>query len=251
MLNRESESSRPKDQEPKGNRLGIFADDDLGFATAYSSPFTGLPSFTPIIIGTGFIREVRKQLRITRLDLVDVIVAEQYYDNYPVRQEVSQFISRLRRVNPHAWIVETGGIAEKPIYPDSTRVLQTLDMLAMVRQIDKAPPNIKARLNALRVFTTEGFVEAKKWSERKGGFLYDYATISLQKFGRNPHNMQVLELLSIDYKNLFDRLQNMPENLMPEAMHTLWTVIGHLQLGNGLDYYGMSLDRLRGLLENK
>ena len=251
MPNNEGESLRQKDQEPKENRLGIFADDEPRFATTYSRPFTGLPTFTPIIIGSGFIREVREQLGTIRLDLVDVVVAEQYYGNYPVRQEMSQFISRLRAVNLHAWIVETGGIAEEPIYQGSNRVLETNDMLQMARQIDKTPPTAQARVNALKVFTTEGFVEAKKWSERKRGVYSDYASTSLQRFGRNPHNMQVLELLSIDHKNLSDRLLEMPENLMPEAMHTLWTIIGHLQLGNGPDYYGMSLDRLRGLIESK
>ena len=248
MLNKEGESLKPKDQEPKENRLGIFADDELRFANSYSRPFTGLPSFTPIIIGTGFIRNVREQLSTITLDLVDVVVAEQYYDNYPVRQEMLQFIKRLRAVNLGAWIVETGAIAEQSIYQGSNRVLGTLDMLAMVRQIDKTLPTTQARLNALKVFTTEGFVEAKKWSERKLGVD---ATESLQRFDRNPYNMQVLEQLSIGYKNLCDKLLDMPENLMPEAMHNLWTVIGHLQLGNGPDYYGMSLDRLRGLLESK
>lgn len=253
MPNREGESLRPKDQEPKENRLGIFADDDFDFATTYSRPFTGLPSFTPIIIGTGFIREAKEKLEAIKLDLVDVVVAEQYYDNYPVRQEMSQFIRRLRGVNSHAWIVETGGAAFNPIYQGSNRVLDTLDMLDMSRVIDKTPPTVKARLHALKVFTTEGFVEARKASEGGVRGLYGIGEtdMSLKRFGKNPHNMQVLELLSIDYDNLCDKLQNVPEKLIPEAMHTLWTVVGHLQLGNGPDYYGMSLDRLRGLIGGK
>lgn len=250
MSNVEAKSLTSKDQEPKENRLGVFANDDLDFATDYARPFTELPSFTPIIIGTGFIRKIREQLEAVKLDLVDVVIVEQYYDNYQVRQEMSQFIARLRQVNSNAWVVESGGIAEESIYLGSNRVLDTIDMIQMARQIDKTPPTIPTRLNALRVFTTEGFVEAKKWSGREGNF-YDYASMSLKKFSRNPNNMQVLELLRIDYDSLSDKLLNMPENLMPDAMHTFWTVIGHLQLENGPDYYGMSLDRLRNLLERK
>lgn len=247
----QSELLLPKDIEPKENRLGIFADDQKGRAKLYSRPFVGIKGFTPIIIDKGTDFEARIKLDDVNLNHVEIAIIEEFYDNYYLREYMLGFVKRLRSANPKAFVIETGAIAGRgpdQIYQDSNRVVSTIDMIDIASNLERTPPNLKARVNALKTLTVQGFVEAGRADDRNKPYSVSQG---LKNATRNSDFSSVLEMLSVSNHDFNNKLQILTEEKQRDAMHNLWSIIGHLQMGNSQDDYGMSLDRLKRLITIK
>lgn len=246
-----NELTLPKDSEPKENRFGVFADDQKGRAQSYARPFLGLKSFTPIVLEKGSTSEASAKLDKVNLAHIDIAVIEEFYDNHYLREYMIGFMKRLRDANPNAFIVETGALAGRAphqFYQDSNRLVMSFDMMEIASSLLRMPPNLKARINALKTLTVEGFIQAGKADDRTKDFDIG---VSLRSAEKNSLYMRVLKMLSIESNDFKHKVEDLPQESERDIMHTLWSIIGHLQIGNSPDDYGMSLDRLKRSLTAK
>ena len=249
----EGEGSIRKDLEPQIHTFGVFANDERGFAREYASCFDGLNLFTPIIIDTPSARKARVELEKVQLDCVSIVIAEQYFDNPYMRSAMANFIGHLRQVNKTAWIVETGGAAVDHFYEGTNGLIPTSHMFDISKKLQEEPFTLQARLRVLKNFTSESFEEAQSAEFLTVTDSKDVLELFriLDKASKHTKFPDVLALLSITEEDFTDKIPNLPQEFIPEAMHTLWMVIGHLEIGNGVEFYSGSLTRLMNLLEGK
>lgn len=241
-----------RETEPQRHTLGIFADDEPRFAQEYASCFDGLRLFTPIIVTSRVPLEVSEQLKNVPLNNVGFVITDQHFVDPDLRNEMSKFISNLREVNSTAWIIETGGWAVEQVFKGSNRVVPRYDMSSILKYLRTAPPTTQAKINALKVWSTEAFREASKFSDTSTtGDLDLQRRNSLSKAVNNHRFTELLNMLDIEYGDFYTRVSNASGEILPEIIHTLWSIIGHLELGNEEGFFSLPLRRLHSLLEGK
>ncbi len=229
-----------EEKGPRNYSIGVFVDDEITFGELYARYFLDLPLFTSIIIRPFVSNELEIQLKNTQLNNVSVIITDQFWNNNSFKKPMRQFIKEVRVRNPDAWIVETSGFPKfPPVFPGSNRVLDRLDLIRGLNQLKHVPLKTSARLNALKIWTTEAFIRST-----------DDNSIYERRARLHSKYPVVLEHLQMSRKDFDDHFSKLPYESTAEVMHTLWLVLGHLELGNSSDFYGLTLQRLKILIKN-
>ncbi len=105
-----------------------------------------------------------------------------------------------------------------------------------------------AYLSALKVWTTQAFIEAERFSQGEDSFGRSF--YSQTKAQENPNFTTVLQLLQINEERFKECLLEIQSESIPQVLHTLWSVIGHLEIGHSSEFYTSSLTRLQNLLKS-
>lgn len=246
-----------KDQEPRSFLTGVFIDDDSYPLKKFTEPFLDLPSFRSIMINPFSAQNFSNSLNQIPPQEVDLVIADQFFDMDVFRPSTRKFIKRVRESNPTAWILETSYSPSGKIYPGSNMSIQTWHLIEIVKDnILILPPNAKTRLDKFKYLTSKAFQEAKsvdvliQYGHPKPELL-SRARNSKRRAQKHPYYLQALSLLQLDAAE-FDKLfQTIPDESVAKVVHGLWSVIGHLEMGNSSDFYGLPLDRLRSLIKRE
>lgn len=242
-----------RDREPLPQLVGVFADDEEGFAEVNTTHFTGIPSFSPIIIETLDVVDFGRQLNMIQPEQVAMVITDQFWNRRYHRVSMANFLLRVRQQNPDAWIVETGGIAQDPAFKQSDRVLPRYELWIGLRNLQTVPPVANARIEALKIWTTNAFIRANEAAQIdvSGTDGINIMLASWDRAQKDRYYQQTLELLGMTEGEFRKQFLEVSRGSIPDVMHTLWTIMGHLELKHEKPTYGLSLQRLQELLKER
>lgn len=261
-------------EQPKGDEvlqppvpLGIFIDDENTFAKGWERCFKipGFATLRPEIpdmldeetedeIG-GKIIQFINGITDDQLKMAAVVVVDQFYDQPDLRVAMTRFISRLRKINQQAFILETSGDPDGLIYPESNAVITTGMWHTDAQQLIRKSPSFPlARLQALRIYSNPAFIQASladpRNDDKYGRFEAESAReYSCKRLIARAEFGEIIKMLETDVDTPFLQIF---EDMSPEQqklfLHNGWNIVGHIQIGNGPAFFGGSVERLRGLL---
>lgn len=250
--------------------LGIFIDDEDIFAESWEMCFR-IPGFSTLrpSIPDFLDRDTREQItegifrfiqNVTddQLKRTAVVVVDQFADNLKLRNGIRDFISRLREVNNQAYILETSGYTDGLMYPGSNAYLTNLVSTGNARPLINLSPELpSARIQAFQFYSNPSFIQAgladPSYAERTGRDEFSSQSsrsLSFNKLISSDEFEVVLNYLNLDSDALLYKIFNSFSPLEQKLiLHYCWNIVGHIQIGSGVEYFGGSIARIKELLQ--
>ena len=151
MEARTKEKSAPGNQEliPTENINGVFIGNSRDIANKLASIFDTKSFTTRVAIAADDPKILRDQLGDIIPSNVKVVITDQYrdFDRPKLRKEVRIFLNKL---SPDTLVVETGGLADKPVYDKKNKVSPLTELFGIVQTIDATDLTSSERVTALK-----------------------------------------------------------------------------------------------------
>lgn len=166
-------------------------------------------------------------------------------------------MASLREANKDALIIEHSAYADLLIYSNSNGII-TKDLLneasALIRQ---TPMVTAARLHAIQLYSNPSFIEAgiadPTFVDKGGSDYLERDWMRRSSFERLMSESKYDDIKLMLGLNLHDSLsvqfKLMNADKQKLFLHYAWTIVAHMQIGNGPEYFGGSLIRLKESLK--
>ncbi|GEM_PF-4719240 len=199
------------------------------------------------------------------LSYINIAFIDQFVTEPRLMESSAKLVSKIRRQNPQANIVETSYAPSGKVYGESDSTLDgqdftyLLSIIVNILSVQNQGNSHRALIQQITHHSHEASVQAERAS-RANPDDFDFA-ISLNKLAAyEPELKTLLELLGVELSSgeideslnytydLIDPLKN-PEK--QKAMHNVWTIVLHLRRRHDQSYYDLPLMRLQETLRRE
>lgn len=178
-----------------------------------------------------------------------IVIADQFNFKNSDKRVATEFLDRLKSVNPNLSVIEASFTPREPIYKGSIYVTHTTEIFDWIKEdlpeLLKQPDNL---FPWMRYHFNHGFLRA----QNSGKYPFDEVRNLFDKLFGNPNFNKLCELLEVNRNELDDGIRYQKDiQKYREAIHLSWMVLGHLSINNGEEFYGLPLQRLKEIIKSQ
>lgn len=228
-----------------GKRSVVLIDDTPGWVEKWGRPFQISGVETVEIEGENvksLLPALVAKIRPDQMSSIALVITDQFRDDYRLMDQARRFVYTLRNQNQQAWIIETS-------FPNAGWALgghASLgkdDLNEALELAAKQPPILERRLNALKFFCNDYFLEAQRMDLVNDQRLPDdqlslsFSIGKAYKARWNSHFLELIDLVGIDTKTFDKTYHSLSSKDKILLLHLVYNGLGHLSANSPQEIY--------------